>query len=323
MRTVENVLSFDVEHWYSATLLRDAVTEPTEHIEKSVGIVLDLLSEYDVMATFFVVGEIAHDHPDLVARIARSGHEIGSHGHTHRPLFELDREEFSSELDRSTATLREATGTTPVGFRAPNFSVTPQTQWAVEALEAAGYQYDSSVFPVRTPMYGVSGAPLRPYPLDPTAPFEETESEREGTDREDESEREPLTELPLAVFHPRFRLPVAGGFYARLLPTWLLKRSIRRYNARGLPATIYFHPWEFNPAVKTAVKSTTATAHKRFVSSCGIDGLKATLGSLLDSFAFTRADSVVREYSEHAAEQGQRRTTATTTGGGGVHNGRT
>ena len=131
-------------------------------------------------------------------------------------------------------------------------------------------------------MYGVNGAPIRPYPLDPNAPFEERSKENA------------LVELPLSVFHPRFRLPVAGGFYARLLPTWLLKRGIRNLNARGYPATIYFHPWEFNPAVAT----TTAPVYKRFVSFYGIPQLKAKLEALLDTFEFTTADAIAREY-EH------------------------
>lgn len=277
-RTVENVLSFDVEHWYSATLLRDDVTDPTERICESVRIVLDLLSDHSVRATFFVVGEVARTHPELIAEIETAGHEIGSHGDTHTPLFELTPDQFETELDRSTAAICEATGVTPVGFRAPNFSVTPQTEWAIERLEATQYRYDSSVFPVRTPMYGVSSAPVRPYALDPTAPFEESSGA--------------LVELPLAVF-PRFRLPVAGGFYARLLPAWLLKRGIRALNARGLPATLYFHPWEFNPAVNT----TAVAPHKRFVSFAGIDRLPAKLDVLLDTFAFTTAGSVVREHA--------------------------
>jgi polysaccharide deacetylase family protein (PEP-CTERM system associated) len=281
---VTNVLSFDVEHWYSATLLRDAVTDPVERIEESVGIVLDLLADWNVTATFFVVGEVAREQPDLVARIAAEGHEIGSHGHTHRPLFELTREQFATELDRSSAAIRDATGIPPVGFRAPNFSVTPRTQWAITVLDRAGFRYDSSVFPVRTPMYGVAGASVRPTLIDPNEPFE-NRSEENGT----------LVELPLAVFHPRFRLPVAGGFYARLLPTWLLKRGIRTLNARGLPATIYFHPWEFNPAVAT----TAVPAHKRFISFYGNKRLKTKLETLLDTFEFTTADTIAREYTDH------------------------
>jgi polysaccharide deacetylase family protein (PEP-CTERM system associated) len=276
-----NVLSFDVEHWYSATLLRD-VSNPETHIHESVNLVLDALEKYDVRATFFVVGELAREHPTLVARIAAAGHEIGSHGHTHRPLFELDRDEFAVELDRSTDAIRGAIGTTPVGFRAPNFSVTQRTEWAIEILEAAGYRYDSSVFPVKTPMYGVKGAPLGPYCPDPSAPFEARST---GTGQ--------LIELPLAVLHSWFRVPVAGGFYARLLPIWLLKRGIRTLNAHGLPATLYFHPWEFNPAVTTK----DVPAHKRFVSFHGIHGTKAKLEALLDSFEFTAADAVVRKYA--------------------------
>ena len=285
MSAPANVLSFDVEHWHSATLLSDAVTEPESHIERSVDIVLDVLDAHDVRATFFVVGELAREHPDVVARIADTGHEIASHGHTHRPLFELDREAFVTELDRSATAIHDVTGTAPVGFRAPNFSVTRRTRWAIEVLEAAGYRYDSSVFPVRTPMYGVSGAPIRPYRPDATAPFEEHEDGGR------------LVELPLAVFHSRFRLPVAGGFYARLLPTWLLRRGIATLNARGLPATIYFHPWEFNPAVGTAVNRTSVPATERFVSTHGIDRLRATLKALLDEFRFETAETVAREYA--------------------------
>ncbi|HET7324896.1 MAG TPA: polysaccharide deacetylase family protein [Halococcus sp.] len=277
-----NVLSFDVEHWYSATLLRDEVTNPKERIHESVEIVLDVLATYDVRATFFVVGELAREHPDLIARIADAGHEVGSHGHTHRPLFELTPTEFATELGRSTRAIHDATGATPVGFRAPNFSVTPRTEWAIEVLEAAGYRYDSSVFPVRTPMYGVRGAPVQPYRLDPSAPFE---AGSHGT----------LVELPLAVFHPRYRLPVAGGFYARLLPTWLLKRGMETLNAHGVPATLYFHPWEFNPAV--AIQD--PPAHKRFVSFHGIGGLTTKLEALLDTFEFTTADAVARECAGH------------------------
>jgi polysaccharide deacetylase family protein (PEP-CTERM system associated) len=280
-----NVLSFDVEHWYSATLLRDAVSDPETHIEESVAIVLDTLAAYDVRATFFIVGELAREHPSLVAHIADAGHEVASHGHTHRPLFELSRDEFAAELDRSARAIHDATGTAPVGFRAPNFSVTRRTEWALGMLKAAGYRYDSSVFPVRTPMYGVSGAPIGPYRPASDAPFEA----REG--------RGQLVELPLAVFHPRLRLPVAGGFYARLLPSSLLSRGIATLNARGLPATVYFHPWEFNPAVARAVNRADVSAHKRFVSAHGIHRLQAKLEALLDEFAFGTAGSVAREYT--------------------------
>ncbi len=285
-----NALSFDVEHWYSATLLRDGVCGPEPHIERSVAIVLDTLAAYDVRATFFVVGELAREYPSLVAKIADAGHEVASHGHTHRPLFELDRETFAEELARSARAIHDATGARPVGFRAPNFSVTRRTGWAIGTLAAAGYRYDSSVFPVRTPMYGVSGAPVGPYRPASDAPFEARER---GGD---------LVELPLAVFHPRLRLPVAGGFYARLLPSSILARGIATLNARGLPATVYFHPWEFNPTVARAVNDADVGAHERFVSAHGIRRLQDKLEALLDEFAFDTAASVAREYARNPEE---------------------
>jgi len=281
--TPTNALSFDLEHWYSATLLREDVTDPVVHVARSTEIVLELLDRHGVTATFYVVGEIADARPDLVARIAAAGHEIGSHGHTHRPLFELSPEGFREELERSADAIAAATGDRPRGFRAPNFSVTPATAWAFAMLADAGFEYDTSVFPVRTPMYGVRGAPLHPYAVDPDRPFADG-----GPPRHDA-----LTEVPVAVFHPRARLPIAGGFYARLLPVRVVKRGIRTLNARGIPATLYFHPWEFNPDVRTEIRDVPVSASARFVSARGIDTLAAKLECLLDSFAFGPVEALV------------------------------
>ncbi len=277
-----NVISFDLEHWYTATLLRDEVTDPVDRIEASVGIVLDVLNEHDTTATFFVVGEVAREYPTLIERVADAGHEIASHGQTHTPLFELDSEEFAEELDASAAAIETATGRRPTGFRAPNFSVTPRTEWAFDALREAGYRYDSSVFPVETPMYGVGGAPVHPYWVDLDRPFRDVRP----------TEADDLFELPLAVFHPRVRIPIAGGFYGRLLPTWLLSRGIRTLNRRGIPATLYFHPWEFNPEVRVD----GVPAHKRFISFHGLDRARETLARLLSAHEFTTCERLVEVY---------------------------
>jgi polysaccharide deacetylase family protein (PEP-CTERM system associated) len=275
--TTTNVLSFDLEHWHSATLLAGSVTDPVDRIRESTRIVLDLLARHGVSATFFVVGQVAEEYPALIKRIRAEGHEIASHGQTHTPLFDLDPASFRRELRRSVTAIEDAAGITPAGFRAPNFSITHETPWAVDVLREEGFRYDSSVFPVRTPMYGVSGAPVRPYCPVPEKPFKEGLINAES-----------LFELPLAVFHPRIRLPVAGGFYARLLPRTVLSRGIRTLNARNVPATIYFHPWEFNSAVPLK----GIPRHERFVSFHGIDGLRSKLDSLLESFAFGTAKAL-------------------------------
>ncbi|MFC7007839.1 polysaccharide deacetylase family protein [Halalkalicoccus salilacus] len=276
----QNVLSFDLEHWYTATLLRDEVSDPIDRIETSVEIVLDLLRRFETRATFFSVGEVVEEYPELIRAVAEEGHEIASHGHTHTPLFELSPEAFREELELSATAIEDATGVRPDGFRAPNFSVTPRTQWAFDALEAIGHRYDSSVFPVRTPMYGVRGAPIRPYRVDPRGPFE------------DANGANGLLELPLAVFHPWVRLPTAGGFYARLLPTAIIKRGVRNLNRRGIPAMLYFHPWEFNPAVRTD----EPPPHKRFVSFHGIERTREKLAELLSTFEFTTSERLVEAY---------------------------
>ncbi len=323
---VTNAITFDLEHWHSASLLQGRVDDPTDRVHESLSLVLRLLRAHDVRATFFVVGELAAEYPELVARLADEGHEIGSHGHTHTPLFDLDREAFEREIDRSVAAIEDAIGQRPLGFRAPNFSVGPDTDWAIDVLRERGFDYDSSVFPVRTPMYGIGGVPFSPYVPRPDDPFggvrvasgedprRAASPERPLASDGHSSRRTPvspddaaLVEFPLAVFHPSFRLPIAGGFYARLLPTWLLKRGIRNLNDRGVPAMLYFHPWEFNPAV---VRS-DVPRHAAFVSFHSIETTTGTVNELLSTFAFDSAKSVLdgvrpRPSGRHDGDSGGR-----------------
>lgn len=275
-----NTLGFDLEHWHSATLVADAVDEPIDRIEESVDIVLSLLDSHDVEATFFVVGELAAEYPELIRRVHEAGHELASHGHTHTPLFELTPDEFQSELDRSAAAIERAAGVEPDGFRAPNFSVTGRTDWAFETLASSDYRYDSSVFPVRTPMYGVSGAPLRPYFVPEDDPFR--------TPAVGDRVRD-LLEVPVSVAGPLARVPIAGGFYARILPAAILERAIRRLRADGRAANLYFHPWEFNEGV---VRDDLAL-HKRFVSFHGVERTEAKLDRLLERFEWEPVGSVL------------------------------
>lgn len=271
-----NALSFDLEHWHTATLLRDSVSNPVDHIESSIDGVLRVLEEHGVSATFFVVGEVAAEYPDLVDRVASAGHELGTHGHTHTPLFDLDACEFRKELRRSVDAIEAATDARVSGFRAPNFSVTRETAWAYEVIREHGLEYDSSVFPLKTPMYGVSGAPKGPYFVDADAPFGEYGAS------------DGLLEVPVAV-HPRYGVPVAGGFYARLLPTRVMEWGVDALNSRGLPAVLYFHPWEFNPAVRTADPPT----HARFISFFGMERTTSMLHRLLERFEFGPVAAVV------------------------------
>jgi polysaccharide deacetylase family protein (PEP-CTERM system associated) len=276
-----NAVSFDLEHWHSATLLRSAVTDPVDRVVASTSTVLELLRRHDVRATFFVVGEVAAEYPDLIRRITDAGHELGSHGHTHTPLSELSREAFDRELAASAEAIEAATGVTPAGFRAPNFSVDEGTEWAFEVLEANGYRYDSSVFPARTPMYGVPDAPVEPYRVRTEAPFR----------KPDVPPDEGLVEFPLSVAHPGLRVPVAGGFYGRVTPAAVLDYCVGALNERGVPANLYVHPWELNPAVKTDAPP----LFNRLVSFYGIEGLEAKLDRLFEAHDFAPVGEVLAE----------------------------
>lgn len=287
-----NAISFDLEHWYSATLLQPGVADPSDRIEESVDIVLDVLGKHDVRATFFAVGEVAEEYPHLLERIRTEGHEIGTHGHTHTPLFELTPAQFETELERATAAIERATGVEPIGFRAPNFSVTRETAWAFEILESAGYRYDSSVFPMRTPLYGVSGAPTRPYPATPRDPFRPNDRHADSAS---------LVEYPVSVIDSLVRLPIGGGFYARVLPGWFLQRGIERLNRKGIPANLYFHPWEFN----SSIPGDSWRDHRRFVSFYGRDRLERKLGHLLGSYSFNTLRTVLSEKGLLDLEGGQ------------------
>jgi polysaccharide deacetylase family protein (PEP-CTERM system associated) len=232
-------LTVDVEDWFHPELLRGRAPSGDRRtvVREGTEAVLALLRRHGARATFFVLGDVARRHPDLVRRIADENHEIACHGMTHTPLWRLDRESFRAELRDFRAAFRDAGGADgAVGFRAPTFSLDRGTSWALDVLADEGFMYDSSVFPVRVRMYGVASAPLgiyRPAADDPA--------------RADASGR--VVEFPVAVAQiGAARIPVAGGFYLRALP-FALTRSLLDRIGRERPFVLYIHPWECVPSV--------------------------------------------------------------------------
>lgn len=226
-----NGLSIDVEDWFHPELVRERAGDAAvSRVETATGAILDLLARYQVKATFFIVGEVARDHPELVRRIVAGGHEVACHGFSHRPLWELTPESLAGELAAWAEVVTPITGRPALGFRAPTFSLEQKTAWAIPVLRRAGYRYDSSIFPVRNYLYGVKGAPAAPYHL----------SESDITRPADDG----LWEFPMTVWSVGpVRLPVAGGFYLRLLPLPFLVVALRQVS-RHRPFALYIHPWE-------------------------------------------------------------------------------
>jgi polysaccharide deacetylase family protein (PEP-CTERM system associated) len=222
----------DLEEWYHGAVAqaRETPREPRQIVDASAPLIA-LLERLGVRATFFTVGEVAQEAPDLIQWIARLGHEIGCHGMTHRSLPALGAQGFRAELDACLSAYRRVLGDgfRPLGFRAPLFSVSARTPWAIPVLRDAGYAYDSSIFPTGTPFYGSPGAPRTPYVPGDANP--------EVGDEEGQ-----LTEYPLSVaaLGP-LKVPIAGGVYFRFLPLPLYSALFSRAPS---PAIFYIHPWE-------------------------------------------------------------------------------
>ncbi|MCE9532409.1 MAG: polysaccharide deacetylase family protein [Planctomycetes bacterium] len=229
------ILSFDVEEHYRIesaagydcpALQRDVYSARMETTTRKL---LDLLADYDVRATFFIVGRIAESHPRLVRDIHAAGHEVASHSWEHRRVHHFTPATFAEDLHKSKDALEQATGMVVQGYRAPTFSVVRETGWAIDVLAEAGFQYDSSIFPVRHDRYGIADAPR--------SPFLAIGSQHR------------LFELPPVTLRWfNFNIPVAGGGYFRLFPLGILEAGIRQANLLQSPAAmLYFHPWEFDP----------------------------------------------------------------------------
>jgi polysaccharide deacetylase family protein (PEP-CTERM system associated) len=192
---------------------------------------LDLLAESpEAKATFFVLGKFADKHPDVVRAIDRAGHEVACHGHGHVEVFDLDRDSFAADIQRSTNTLADLIGRRPIGYRAPDFSITARSLWALEVLAEQGYEYDSSIFPIAARRYGIADWP-RP------------------VSRVRLPSGASIIEAPLATVKALGRRwPVSGGGYARLLPKLLLTSLLRRAAHQIGPVTVFYcHPYELDP----------------------------------------------------------------------------
>lgn len=267
-----NILSIDVEELYHAEYVRKTassrILRKRPRARAGVEAALRILEERGTNATFFFVGEVAEREPGLLKELEERGHEIGFHGYHHRPLWETSPYEFKEGLVAFKKLLRSSCK----GFRAPSFSINVDTAWALNILVREGLIYDSSIFPLKTPLYGLLKAPHRPY-------------RPSLSDPRLEDKTSPLIEFPITVFKLGiFKLPVGGGFYLRLLPVRVILSVIKSLNKKGIPAVIFAHSWELDPnppviPLKNLVKS--------FVTYYNIRATTSKLSYLLSKVEFT------------------------------------
>ena len=228
------ILSVDVEDYFQVEAFADRVPRASwesfpGRVAANTRRLLDLFDECGVKATFFTLGWVAERDPALVRDIAGRGHELGVHSYWHRLVYTLSPEEFRTDTLRAKAVIEQAAGQAATGYRAPSYSITRKSLWALEILAECGIGYDSSIFPVRHDVYGIPDAPRTPFTV------------RTGAG--------PLREFPITTFRlgagPNW--PVAGGGYLRIFPYLYTRLGIGRALREGVPVITYLHPWEVDP----------------------------------------------------------------------------
>jgi polysaccharide deacetylase family protein (PEP-CTERM system associated) len=271
---MKNALTVDVENWYDASLLSPYIPDGyrDDRVAGATREVMDLIEGFGVRATFFVLGKVAEEHPGLVEEIAGRGHEVASHGWGHRLAYEQTEGEFEEDLERSLEILERLSGRKVMGYRAASWSAGAETPWFFDVLIRNGIEYDSSLFPVKTPLFGSPDNPRRPHRIERPV----------GS----------LVEFPASSF--RFlgkTFPVGGGASLRLLPLAVSRWGLQKLIREGLPAVVYLHPWE----IDTGTSFPAMPAKTRLLHSLGRKGMKRKLRRLLENFSFQPMAGLVSE----------------------------
>jgi polysaccharide deacetylase family protein (PEP-CTERM system associated) len=276
-----NAISVDVEDWFQVGAFETVISREDwdrlpHRVERNSDAVLGLFDRAGVKGTFFILGWIAERYPALIRRIAEAGHEVASHGWDHRRVFTLDAATFRTDLARTRAAIEDACGQSPVGYRAPSFSIDKRTPWAHPVLAEEGYAYSSSVAPVRHDHYGWPEAPRfahRPVP---------------GAE---------LIELPVTTVEVAgFRLAAGGGGFFRLLPYRFSDWAVGRVNIRECrPAIFFFHPWDMDPGQPRVANAPLRSRLRHYTKLACMEG---KLSRMLAAHQWGRTDEVVARERE-------------------------
>ena len=287
-----NALTIDVEDYFHVSnfdgiVARSQWDDFAPRFADSTRRLLDLLAAAGVRATFFVLGWAAERRPDLVKDIRAAGHEVGCHSYGHRLIYEQTPDEFRDDLRRGRGLLEDILGVAVTAYRAPSFSITRKSLWALDVLVEEGFRLDSSVYPTRHDRYGLPGVPLGPHEVERPA----------GS----------LWEFPPPVYRcVGYPLPVGGGGWFRLYPYRVTRGCLRAINRAGRPFAVYLHPWELDPD-QPRLSPGRLAAFRHYVNLARTESrLKKLLrdfrfGTLSDSLAEWRAGAAVAPGASVAA----------------------
>lgn len=275
---MKNALTVDLEDYYHVSAFADQIDpgaweSRSSRVEANTHRLLELFEAADCTATFFTLGWLALRHPQLIRLIAEAGHEIACHSHRHKYVYALTPDEFREDTLQAKQALEDAARRPIFGYRAPSFSITKDSLWAYEVLAELGFQYDSSVFPVSHPNYGMPQAPRFPY--------------RVSTPAGD------ILEFPLPTLDLLGRRsPFGGGAYLRFLPGWYTEWAIRSVNeSEANPVCVYLHPWEIDPE-QPRMKGPITSRLRHYM---GLGTTEKKLRNLLKQFEFCTLSRLIEE----------------------------
>jgi polysaccharide deacetylase family protein (PEP-CTERM system associated) len=272
----KHILSVDVEDYFQVEAFAQDVSPATwetwpSRVEANTNRVLNLFAHHQVKATFFFVGWIAERFPELVRHALADGHEVACHSYWHQAIYRLTPEQFHDDTARAIDVIEQAGGVPVQGYRAPSWSITKQSLWALDILREFHFKYDSSIFPIHHDLYGVPGAQRFPY----------VHFFPDGSR---------LPEFPpTTVRIAGTTLPAAGGGYLRFLPLSYTDWAFRQIESIQQRVVVYFHPWELDPdqpRIRTKLRS-------RFRHYSNLDGMHARVTHLLETYSFVPFRDVV------------------------------
>lgn len=276
---VVNAMTVDVEDYFHVTALSGAIDRSEwssirSRVEMNTRRLLQIFDEAGVSSTFFVLGWVAERFPQLVRAITEGGHELACHGYSHQLVFDQDIDVFRQETITAKKILEDVSGQPVLGYRAASYSITAKSSWALAVLAEAGFEYDSSIVPVRHDLYGIPGAQVYPHSI-------------QLPDGRQLIEFPPST---ISILGQRF--PIGGGGYFRLFPYQFTRWGLRKINsADRMPFSFYLHPWEVDPAqprIAANWKSTFRHYHN-------LDKCEARLLRLLQEFEFNTMSSALEK----------------------------
>ena len=275
-----NILGIDFEDWYHPQLVQPYITkEKKPTMFQGMDRILELLNKNETFATFFVVGELLYQNPELLDKIIDNGHEVAFHTMHHD---RLDSKNFSEKFDDELDEFDKLTDGKSKGFRAPTFSLNQDSSWVIEKLEKHDYVYDSSIVPAKSNLYGMPNAQQNPYKISSNS-----------LDKHNSNGK--LIEFPLAItkFFGK-KIPAAGGFYLRSLPMKITKNTIKNYEKNNIPATFFIHSWELTPEF---IPQIILPFKPNFVTFHNIKKSYSRMNEVLENFNFTSFKNYMDKYT--------------------------